>query len=204
MPFSGRNILSCLQNWTAPNSEFIWEGVSRYCLRKNITVPHFPLPFFFSLPLLEESVFILFFLVYCCLLNLEKTEATSKNNLILPFMGKESLLTLSSTLSTLLLKAFSGDDSTTYLGRLFQWVIVLTVKKFFIMSRWNLSQYNLFPSSPVFPIWLLVKREHLSPLLPPFKYWDTVMSSLLSILFFTNKWSNSFSLSSYSGFFSPS
>lgn len=54
MPFIGRNVLSHLWNWTAPSSKFTWEGVSRYYWRKNIIVPHFPLLFFFSLPLLED------------------------------------------------------------------------------------------------------------------------------------------------------
>lgn len=125
MPFIGRNVLSHLWNWTAPSSKFTWEGVSRYCWRKNIIVPHFPLLFFFSLPLLEDpavkSLFsfagLLWFpefgnssslpgtvalfgpevvaLLFPALQNTTKSEQprlemTSKDHLVLPFMGKES------------------------------------------------------------------------------------------------------------------
>jgi len=52
---------------------------------------------------------------------------------------------LSSTLSNTSLKTSSNGDTTMSLGRLFQWEVILTIKKFFPMSRWNLSRCNLHP-----------------------------------------------------------
>lgn len=66
---------------------------------------------------------------------------------------------LSSTLSCHILKiavVHHSGDSTTSQGRLFQWLVVLTIKNFFLMSRWNLSWCNLYCcplSSPCYSLW---------------------------------------------------
>ena len=75
---------------------------------------------------------------------------------------------LSSTLSNCILKTSSDGDSTASLGRLFQWMIVLTVKKnkqyLSCVEVKPLSWCNLYPLPLVFSMWLLVKREPPSSL----------------------------------------
>lgn len=51
------------------------------------------------------------------------------------------------------------ETFTTSLGRLFQCVIVLTVKKLFLLSVWNFCWCNLYLLPFVFSMWLLMKQE---------------------------------------------
>jgi len=64
---------------------------------------------------------------------------------------------LSSTLSTCILKTFRDGDTSTSLGKLFQSMIALNVKKL-LMLKENLSLCNLHPLHPVF-IGVLVKKS---------------------------------------------
>lgn len=66
---------------------------------------------------------------------------------------------------------------TIFLVRLFHWVIILPVKNFFLISRWNISWYNLYPLLLVFSMCLLVKKVPLSSFYQSSKYWNTVMRS---------------------------
>lgn len=66
----------------------------------------------------------------------------------------------------IILKTSSDGNSAITLGRLFQWWIILTVKKenkFFLLSRGDSSQYILCLLTLIF-MCLLVKRVHLSSL----------------------------------------
>ena len=110
---------------------------------------------------------------------------------------------LSSTLSSRILKTSSDGDSTTSLGRLFQWLIALTVRNVFLIRRWNLSHCNLYPLPLVSSTWLLVKREPPLPVQMSFKYWSTVMRFPPSLVFFREKRPNPLSLSLQSRFSSP-
>lgn len=65
----------------------------------------------------------------------------------------------SGTLFSHILKTSSDEDSTMSLARLYQWMIVLTVKNFFLILKQNLSRCNLYALPLVFSMWLLVKRE---------------------------------------------
>lgn len=59
-----------------------------------------------------------------------RLEGMSKDCLVQLFVGKEALMSLSSTLPNCKKNPFSYGDSTMFLGRVFQWMIDLTVKKF--------------------------------------------------------------------------
>lgn len=65
------------------------------------------------------------------------------------------------------MKASRIRDSTTYLGKLFQWWVVLAVNNFFLNSIWNLSQckYHSLMQSPC--VYLGGKLPF--SLYPPFK-----------------------------------
>lgn len=75
-------------------------------------------------------------------------------------MGKGAQMTLFSTLSTIILKNSRDGDSTMSQGRLLQWLIFLTVKNFHSISRWSISQCNLYALPLVPSVWLFVKRLH--------------------------------------------
>lgn len=70
----------------------------------------------------------------------------------------------------------------------YQWVIILTVKHYFLISRWNLSQcssYLLPQPSLCGSFW---GERASTSLQPPFRYWNTVMRSFLSFLWGEKTW----------------
>lgn len=87
-----------------------------------------------------------------------RLEETSKHYLVQPFLGKGALMRPFRTLSSHRLKASGDRDSATSLGKLSQWLVVLTVNNLFILSRWNLAWSNL--SCPCASLWW----ESLCPL----------------------------------------
>jgi len=94
-----------------------------------------------------------------------RLEGTSKDHLAQLLVGKRAWMGLLSTLFHHVLKTPSDVDSTMSPGRLFQQMMVLTVKNFFLMLRSSLSQCNLHPLPFVFSTQLLVKQE------PPSSSW---------------------------------
>lgn len=81
---------------------------------------------------------------YCRIIVREqhKLERTSKYHLVQRFMGR---MRLCRTLSNPILKTSSEGDSTMSLGRLFQSMIILTVKNFLLTLIWSL--FPLIPGS---------------------------------------------------------
>ena len=98
----------------------------------------------------------------------------------------------------------SVGEPTTSLGRLaYEWLIVLIVENFPLVSSWDLPRSNLYPLPLVFSMWLLVERgphllcrRSLST-----GTWDKV--SPLRLLFSRLNKPNSLSLSSYDRLPSP-
>lgn len=60
---------------------------------------------------------------------------------------------------SVMLKTASDEDSTMSLRKVFQWLIVLSIKYFFLIPRQNLCR--LYPLPLVLSMWLLEKREAL-------------------------------------------
>lgn len=109
-------------------------------------------------------------------------------NLVHHFLWKGAYIILFSGLSNCILKP------PETLRRLFHWMIVLTVKNVFLTLRWNLSSCHLDSSSLVFSMCLLVKKPLFSSQLD-LVCLNTVIISLLSFLFYSEKGPNHFSLS---------
>lgn len=58
-----------------------------------------------------------------------------------------------------------------------------SMKNFPLVFNQNLPSSNFYPLPLVFSMWLPVKSEFASSLEAPFKYWNTVITSPLSLLF---------------------
>ncbi|KAK4828311.1 hypothetical protein QYF61_025323 [Mycteria americana] len=88
------------------------------------------------------------------------------------------------------------QDSTTSLGNLCQCSITLTVKKCFLMLRWNLLGFSMHPLPLVLPLVTTEKSLALSSLLPLFSYLYTLIRSPPSRYFSGLNSPSSLSLSS--------
>lgn len=80
------------------------------------------------------------------------------------------------------MKVSNIGKTTTPLGRLFLWLIVLIVKNCSLVFTWNFPRRNLYPLLFVLSMQLF-KKGILSSLKPSCKYWNMVTRSALSLLF---------------------
>lgn len=88
-----------------------------------------------------------------------KLTKTSKGHLVQPSEEKGASMRWSSSLPNHILKTSSDGNSTMSLERLFQGMIILTVKNIFFILRWNLFSCNLPPSTLVLFVWLLYEEK---------------------------------------------